>query len=79
MNLLTEENVAAGLSIDCRLAADPTSVLPSSVKATTEGVINFPSEFGMRTGLPPSNVATAELVVPYFNANVFISSPVKEV
>jgi hypothetical protein len=35
-----------------------------SLKATTEGVVRAPSEFGMTTGSPPSRKATQELVVP---------------
>src|SRR5690606_2262151 len=48
----------------CRLAAAPTSRSPSSVKATTEGVVRPPSSFGITTGCPPSITATTELVVP---------------
>ena len=33
-------------------------------KATTEGVVRFPSALGMTTGSPPSKTATQELVVP---------------
>ena len=33
-------------------------------KATTEGVVRAPSEFGITTGTPPSRTATQELVVP---------------
>src|SRR5690606_6030298 len=37
---------------------------PPSVKATIDGVVRLPSEFGMTTGSPPSITATHELVVP---------------
>jgi len=46
------------------LAEAPTSTSPSSVKATTEGVVRAPSEFSITLGLPPSMIATQELVVP---------------
>src|SRR5260221_12782115 len=47
-----------------RLAEAPTRTSPSSVKATTEGVVREPSEFSIPLGLPPSMIATQELVVP---------------
>src|ERR1700704_2779566 len=47
-----------------RLAEAPTRTSPSSVKATTEGVVRVPSEFSITLGLPPSMIATQELVVP---------------
>src|SRR3954452_8982239 len=48
-----------------RLATWPTRRCPSSVKATTDGVVRAPSEFGMTSACPPSIVAaTTELVVP---------------
>ena len=38
---------------------------PSSVNATTDGVVRPPSAFGMTSALPPSiTAATTELVVP---------------
>src|SRR3990170_2157830 len=47
-----------------RLAGAPTRISPSSVKATTDGVVREPSEFSITLGLPPSMIATQELVVP---------------
>src|SRR6185436_2050230 len=47
-----------------RLAGAPTRISPSSVYATTEGVVRAPSEFSITLGLPPSMIATHELVVP---------------
>src|SRR6185503_10395743 len=47
-----------------RLAGAPTRTSPSSVYATTEGVVRAPSEFSITLGLPPSMIATHELVVP---------------
>src|SRR3954447_8231928 len=49
----------------CRLATWPTSRWPSSVKATTDGVVRAPSALGITSAWPPSRVAaTTELVVP---------------
>src|SRR3954447_2581784 len=49
----------------CRLATWPTRRWPSSVNATTDGVVRAPSAFGITSALPPSIVAaTTELVVP---------------
>src|SRR3954468_7571082 len=47
-----------------RLAEAPTRTSPSSAKATTEGVVRAPSAFSITLGLPPSMIATQELVVP---------------
>lgn len=49
-----------------RFAGVPTITVElfSPVKATTEGVVRDPSEFGITCGLPPSKKATHELVVP---------------
>src|SRR3954463_7908306 len=48
-----------------RLATWPTNRCPSSVKATTDGVVLPPSAFGITSAWPPSIVAaTTELVVP---------------
>src|SRR6185295_6407266 len=49
---------------DCRFATCPTSRSPLLVKATTDGVVRFPSEFGMTLASPPSITATTLLVVP---------------
>jgi hypothetical protein len=48
----------------CLLAAAPTNLYPSLVKATTDGVVLAPSEFSMTLGVDPSIKATQELVVP---------------
>src|SRR3982750_82007 len=48
----------------CRLAGAPTRISPSSMYATIEGVVRAPSEFSITFGLPPSMMATHELVVP---------------
>lgn len=40
------------------------SLLPSAVKATTEGVVLIPSAFSITLGAEPSITATHELVVP---------------
>ena len=47
-----------------RLAGTPTRRSPLSVKATTEGVVRWPSAFSMTRGALPSITATHELVVP---------------
>src|SRR5205085_10003399 len=47
-----------------RLAEAPTRISPSSLYATTEGVVRAPSEFSMTLALPPSMMATQEFVVP---------------
>ena len=48
----------------CLFAVIPTRRSPSFVKATTEGVVRLPSEFGITVALPPSKVATQLFVVP---------------
>src|SRR5438270_8479506 len=47
-----------------RLAGAPTRISPLSAYATIEGVVRAPSLFSMTLGLPPSMMATQELVVP---------------
>src|SRR3954470_16115797 len=65
MKRLTEYSVASGLRIACRLATCPTSRWPSSVKATTDGVVRAPSALTITSAWPPSIVAaTTEFVVP---------------
>src|SRR6202023_2819589 len=65
MNRLAEYTVASELRIAWRLATCPTSRCPSSVNATTDGVVRPPSAFGMTSACPPSiTAATTELVVP---------------
>ncbi len=53
-----------GLVTAWRFAGAPTSTSPSSMYATTDGVVRAPSAFSMTLGLPPSMIATHELVVP---------------
>ena len=53
-----------GLVTAWRLAGWPTSRSPSSMKATTEGVVRAPSAFSITFGVLPSMMATQELVVP---------------
>ena len=50
--------------LTCLLASTPTSLSPSLVKATTEGVVLDPSAFSITLGILPSITATHELVVP---------------
>ena len=64
MRRLTAATVFAGLVTAWRLADCPTSTSPSFVKATIDGVVRSPSLFSMTLGLPPSMIATQELVVP---------------
>ncbi len=53
-----------GLVTAWRLAGAPTSTSPSSMYATTDGVVRAPSAFSITFGLPPSMMATHEFVVP---------------
>src|SRR3954462_2712756 len=65
MKRLPEYSVAWGLRIAWRLATCPTSRWPSSVNATTDGVVRLPSVFGITSAWPPSMTdATTEFVVP---------------
>ena len=64
MSRFTPNMVVVGFTTACLLATAPAKRLLSSVKATTDGVTLLPSSFGMTTGLPPSIIATHELVVP---------------
>src|SRR4029453_19567014 len=64
MRRLMANNVFIGLVTACPLAGTPTSLSPSSVKATIEGVVLEPSAFSSTLGLEPSMTATHELVVP---------------
>src|SRR6185437_12771428 len=64
MRRLTAKNVRSGLVTACRLAGWPTSLSPSSVNATIDGVVRMPSAFSMTLGALPSMTATHEFVVP---------------
>ena len=52
------------LLLTCLFAGIPTSLCPSSVNATVEGVVLWPSEFSITLALFPSMIATHEFVVP---------------
>lgn len=56
--------VFSGFVTACLFAGTPTSRYPSSVKATIEGVVLYPSEFSITFVLFPSMIATHEFVVP---------------
>src|SRR5258706_14704085 len=64
MRRLMANRVFCGLVTAWRLAGWPTTTSPSLVKATIEGVVRSPSLFSITRGLPPSMMATHELVVP---------------
>jgi len=64
MKRLMENTVFLGFVTAWFLAALPTTRSPSARKPTTDGVVRSPSAFTMMVGLPPSNTAIAELVVP---------------
>ena len=59
-----EEMVLSGLVTACLLAVSPTSLSPSFLNPTTDGVVLIPSEFAITVGSPPSKTATQEFVVP---------------
>ena len=61
---LIANKVLFGLVTAWRFAGAPTKVSPSSVNATTDGVVRSPSPFSITRGLPPSKTATHEFVVP---------------
>src|SRR6476646_4516983 len=71
MKRLIDETVFSGLTAAWRRASCPTRRSPDFVKATTDGVVREPSEFGMTTGSPPSMTAMTELVVPRSIPTVF--------
>ena len=56
--------VLSGFVTACLFAWRPTSLLPSSVKATTDGVVRAPSAFSITLAARPSMIATQEFVVP---------------
>src|SRR5579863_7860194 len=64
MRRLIANRVFCGLVTAWRLAGWPTITSLSLVKATIEGVVRSPSLFSITRGLPPSMMATHELVVP---------------
>lgn len=64
MRRLIAKKVLSGFVTAWRFAGWPTSLSPSSVKATIEGVVRAPSAFSITLGLDPSITATQELVVP---------------
>lgn len=73
INLFVANTVFYELVTACLLAAAPTNLSPSLVKATTEGVVLAPSAFSITLGVLPSINATQELVVP---RSIPITSPV---
>ena len=64
MCLLIENIVLSELTAACLLAASPTIRSFDFVKATTEGVVRYPSLLVMTVGVSPSITATQLLVVP---------------
>ena len=64
MKRFIEAIVFVGFVTACLLAGSPTLISPPSTNAITEGVVLFPSAFGMTTGSLPSITETQELVVP---------------
>src|SRR4051794_38605992 len=64
MKRLIEKIVFCGFVTCWRRAGVPTSLCPSFVNATTDGVVRPPSAFGMTVGSPPSSTAMHEFVVP---------------
>ena len=64
INRLIAYSVLVGLVTACRFAASPTNTSLSLVNATIDGVVRCPSLFSITFGLPPSMMATQELVVP---------------
>ena len=64
INLFTANIVFSGLVTACLLAGWPTNFSPSSVNATTEGVVLAPSAFSKTLGWLPSIIDTQEFVVP---------------
>ena len=64
INLFVANTVFYEFVTACLLAAEPTNLYPSFVKAITEGVVLIPYVFSMTLGVCPSINATHELVVP---------------
>ena len=65
--------VFSGLVTAWRFARTPTRRLPSLSKATIEGVVLFPSLFGITLAVPPSMKDTTELVVPRSIPIIFLA------
>ena len=61
---LIEAIVFVGFVTACLFAGSPTLISPPSTNAITEGVVLFPSAFGITTGSLPSMTETQEFVVP---------------
>ena len=59
-----EDMVLVGFVTACLLAGSPTLISPPSTNAITDGVVLFPSAFGITVGSLPSITDTQELVVP---------------
>src|SRR5918996_1245703 len=74
MRRFTAYSVFLGLVTAWRLAGAPTRTSPSSMYATTEGVVRAPSEFSMTFGTPFSITATQEFVVPRSMPMIFAMS-----
>src|SRR5690625_936796 len=55
--------IVSGFVIAWRFATSPTCLSPF-LKETTDGVVRFPSGFGITTDSPPSITDTHEFVVP---------------
>src|SRR6185503_5678365 len=64
MRRFTAYSVFFALVTAWRFAGAPTRISPSSMYATTDGVVRAPSEFSMTLGAPFSITATQEFVVP---------------
>ena len=71
MKRLTEKMVFSGLAIACLFATWPTSISPSLVNATTDGVVRLPSSLRIILGSLPSITAIQELVVPKSMPTIF--------
>ena len=75
MKRLIEKIVFCGLVTAWRFATCPTSRSPLSVKATIDGVVLLPSEFGTTFGSEPSIRATTLFVVPKSMPMILLKSP----
>ena len=59
-----EKIVRSALTAACLLAGSPTSIVLSFAKATTDGVVRYPSLLAITVGTSPSSTATQLFVVP---------------